>query len=198
MKCSYCGGETTSFEKCTCCGSPVSPEDLEAESERIIAAYQSNKNESDDGKNLLGILHEMAKRGNFKKQDVLGKILLSMAQTQHDEGKTTPSEFRSLLAAVHMCFLSGANGGNVVCMLKIAECYHYGIGCEKDEKQYRFWLKKAAEEGNEEAKDLLRDLESSSNEVVTPEVSSSSKWGIIGTVVAAVLVVIKLCLAFIR
>lgn len=201
MKCSYCGGDSSTFEKCSCCGSPVSDDDLEAEVDRLWGA---NERSADDYETILELLGELRRRKNFKKSELLGGYFETLAVGCYKKWKEHPNEtseeeataaFRKSTAFALHVFEEGANGGNVLCMLKTADYYHNGIGCDADQSKYKYWLKKAADCGSSEAKELLRDIESSANEVVSPEVSSGKIWTIVGLVFAVICVVIKILLA---
>ncbi len=205
MKCSYCGGDSTSFEKCSCCGSPISDEDIETEVDRICEARQAGEIQESDSQALLSALKELHKRKNFKKADLLGKILEIFAINQYKEWEASPngkskeeacSSFREMAGCALSIYETGAENGNVLCMLRTADFYHNGIIGEADETKYIYWLKKAAAEGSDEAKELLRDAESSEEEVVTPEVSSGAIWTIVGLIVTAILVGLKILIAF--
>lgn len=55
-------------------------------------------------------------------------------------------------------YYNGAKNGNVFSMRMLAKCYIETIGCEKNLKEARRWLKKAADKGNELAKSELKTL----------------------------------------
>lgn len=208
MKCSYCGGDSSSFEKCTCCGSPVSDDDIEAEIDRIWDATRSGDEiPSGDYSEAFLALNKLHERKNFKKSELLGACFEALAVNQHKKWQAHPGNesaeeasaaLRKGIAMAFQVFEAGAEGGNVLCMLKTADYYHKGFGCDADQSKYKYWLKKAADEGCDEAKELLRDIESSANEVVSPEVSSGKIWTIIGLIIAAACVGFKIFLAFLR
>ena len=198
MKCSYCGGDSTSFEKCSCCGSPISDEDIEAFVDTLLQCSEVSAEKEDE---MLDALVTLYDRKNFKKVDLLGKALEAIALDHYDSWKANPegkSKEDALRAIGHAfaVFESGAENGNIFCMLKTADYYHRGLAGEIDNAKYIYWLKKAAAEGNDEAKELLRDAESSSNEVVTPEVSSGAIWTIVGFIIMAIFVGLKVLIAF--
>ena len=195
MKCSYCGGDSTSFEKCSCCGSPISDEDIEAFVDTLLQGSEVQV------KKLLIALSTLHDRKNFKKVDLFGKTLETIALDQYDTWKANPEgeskeEALRSIGYASAVFESGAENGNIFCMLKTADYYHKGLAGEIDNAKYIYWLKKAAAEGSDEARELLRDAESSANEVVTPEVSSGTIWTIVGLIVAAIFVGLKILIAF--
>ena len=195
MKCSYCGGDSTSFEKCSCCGSPISDEDIEAFVDTLLQGSEVPV------KKLLIALSTLHDRKNFKKVDLFGKTLETIALDQYDTWKANPEgeskeEALRSIGYASAVFESGAENGNIFCMLKTADYYHKGLAGEIDNAKYIYWLKKAAAEGSDEARELLRDAESSANEVVTPEVSSGTIWTIVGLIVAAIFVGLKILIAF--
>ena len=195
MKCSYCGGDSTSFEKCSCCGSPISDEDIEAFVDTLLQCSEVPV------KKLLMALATLHDRKNFKKVDLFGKTLETIALDKYNTWKANPEgerkeEALNSLGYASAVFESGAENGNIFCMLKTADYYHKGLAGEINNSKYIYWLKKAAAEGSDEAKELLRDAESSANEVVTPEVSSGTIWTIVGLIITAIFVGLKILIAF--
>lgn len=57
------------------------------------------------------------------------------------------------------CFMESANCGNTSAMVKLAKCYRYGIGVEKDKKIADYWLNEAIERGDEYAKNYTEKIE---------------------------------------
>lgn len=54
-----------------------------------------------------------------------------------------------------------AKGGNPTAQKQLGDCYRFGYGVAKDDKQAFYWYQKAAEQGNDEAQEALGDCYSS-------------------------------------
>jgi TPR repeat protein len=63
------------------------------------------------------------------------------------------------LDASFHCYKSAAESGWSEGCALVAECYFEGRGCERDLKQARYWLARAAAAGHEGIQQALRDID---------------------------------------
>ena len=54
-------------------------------------------------------------------------------------------------------YRKAAEQGNTVAQYNIGICYYYGKGTSKDNGSAKFWMKKAAEQGYEDAIEFLNE-----------------------------------------
>lgn len=66
-------------------------------------------------------------------------------------GKACAPDLGKALAFLRL----GVEQGDSTCLYQLGRCYHEGLGLEKDNEQARFWLRKAIDEGDSEARHYL-------------------------------------------
>ena len=70
--------------------------------------------------------------------------------------KRFPEAFK--LSEAEEKYLAAAEKGDANVQFFLGGCYHIGIGVEKDLKQALYWLRKAADQGHENAKKALKNF----------------------------------------
>lgn len=54
------------------------------------------------------------------------------------------------------CYTSAAQKNNTNAMVKLAKCYLYGLGVDRDKEAAKLWLQEADRQGDEYAREYLK------------------------------------------
>lgn len=65
------------------------------------------------------------------------------------------------------CYTSAAQKNNTNAMVKLAKCYLYGLGVDRDKEAAKLWLQEADQRGDEYAREYLKNIDRTSYNPIT-------------------------------
>mgnify|MGYP002582081273 FL=1 len=65
------------------------------------------------------------------------------------------------------CYTSAAQKNNTNAMVKLAKCYLYGLGVDRDKEAAKLWLQEADRQGDEYAREYLKNIDRTSYNPIT-------------------------------
>lgn len=91
-----------------------------------------------------------------KKREISDADLLYQFALAYHNGNGVPKDSQKELEILKDAAISGSSGAQFM----LAKCYEDGVGIEKSDDFAKIWYNKAAEQGNVEAKERLKTLNS--------------------------------------
>ena len=131
-------GDTTVFLEDKICGIRVGLSRLYSDKDSILCNYSK----------ALAVISTI-------KEDIHGNVALQKGCIYSSE-KAAQYDMKKALE----CFRAAIEKNNTNAMVKLAKCYLFGLGVEKNKEEAVFWLKEAAERGNEYANEYLQKVNS--------------------------------------